>query len=189
MLLLAATLATTAGFAQSRLPSVDRFTATTTSMTPSDIGLRIDVREWSDEESRAAVLAALEREADARGALASLPTLGYVWQSNAGVGYSVKYAHRVALPDGGLRVTFVTDRPLGAHDFRPWRADSGEPESKPAYSVIELYLDDDGAGSGTLSLATGVRLDAANGIVTLADGPHVLSGAKEEPKPYWVSGT
>ena len=35
----------------------DRFTTTTASMTPADVALRIDVREWSDDEARAAVVA------------------------------------------------------------------------------------------------------------------------------------
>jgi hypothetical protein len=188
---LVATLAATfaaAGVAHADgVPTPDRFTATTTGITPSGIGLRIDVREWSDEAARAAAVAALEDEAGAYEAIAGLPTIGYVWQGGTGVGYAVKYAHRDSTPQGE-RVTFVTDRPLGAFDAKPWTASASEAPPQLAYSVIELYLDEGGGGSGTMSLVAGVKLDATQRLVTLdADAPRVLADAKREPKPYWAT--
>jgi hypothetical protein len=181
LLAMIALLGTSASHAQ---PNVDRFTATTTSMTPSDVELRIDVLEWSDPASRAAVVAALD-EPDATRALSELPTLGYVWRSHSAVGSAVKYAHRVVTAEGD-RITFVTARRIDATEFRPWTAN---PESRTAehdYTVIELYLDDDG-GVGTLSLAAEIQLDRQNALVSLADGaPRLLAGAKEEPKPHWA---
>jgi hypothetical protein len=166
----------------------DRFTATTTSMTPRDVTIRIDVREWSDEAARAVVVAALASESDVQKALADLPTIGAVWQSGSAVGYALKYAHRAATPDGE-RVTFVTDRRLGHYGIKPWAADKAAAHAELDYSVIELYLDGNGAGTGTLSLAADVQLDAAAGLVSLAadaSAPRVLANAKLEPKPYWV---
>jgi hypothetical protein len=173
--------------AQSGAVVPDRFTATTAAMTPRDVTLRIDVREWSDEESRAAVVAALASESGALEALNGLPTLGYVWQSDSAVGHAVKYAHRE--PAGqGERITFVTDKRLGAYDIRPWRADSAASQVELEYSVIELYLDAGGLGTGSLSLAAAVELDDAGGLVSLAaDAPRVLANAKAEPKPYWLT--
>src|SRR5262245_43352594 len=69
----------------------ERFTAVTADMTPRDLPLRIDVREWSDAEARAAVVAALQSD-DAVKSLAALPTIGYVWPLGSGVGYALKYA-------------------------------------------------------------------------------------------------
>ena len=187
--LAAITMAGAVHAAESQGPVLpDRFTAATTSMTPRDLGLRLDVREWSDEASRAAVLAALG-EADAQKALASLPTIGYVWQNGSGVGYALKYAHRVSTPQG-QRVTFVTDRRLGSYEFKPWAVDPPAARPELAYSVIELYLDERGSGDGTMSLGADVTLDAANAIVSLdAKGaPHLLANARLEPKPYWASG-
>jgi hypothetical protein len=170
------------------VPNPDRFTATTAAMTPSGVALRIDVREWSDEAGRAAVVSALESESGVREALASLPTLGYVWQGGTGVGYAVKYAHRVSTPEAE-RITFVTDRPLGAFDFKPWAANP--PVSQPMLdcSVIELSLDASGRGAGTTSLVAGVKLDSAQGLVALdtAGAPQVLVDARREPKPYWAT--
>ena len=179
----AATLATAGlAFAQAQLPRVDRFTATTTGMTPADIELRIDVREWSDEAGRSAVVAALAAESDVAAALRELPTLGYVWRSDSGVGYAVKYAHRVATQQGE-RVTFVTDKRLGAFDFRPWAADGGSGGDELDYSVIELDLTEDGSGDGTLSLAAKVKLDRENRLVQLETAestPRLLTDARLE---------
>lgn len=178
-------------FAQNRLPDVDRFTATTVAMTPADIELRIDVREWSDEAGRAAVVAALAEGGDVAGALRALPTVGYVWRSDSGVGYSVKYAHRIDTPEGE-RITFVTDKRLGAFDFKPWQAEGVDEDSGLEYSVIELKLPENGTGDGTLSLAAEVKLDRENGLVLLeapADAPRLLTDVKLEPKPYWAQGS
>ena len=175
--------------AQSGPPMPDRFTAMTASMTPLNVALRIDVREWSDEDARAAVVAALASEAEAQAALKELPTVGYVWQSGSPVGYSLKYAHR-APAERGERVTFVTDKRLGAYERTPWETDQAGAQAEHAYSVIELYLDDRGSGDGTLSLAAAVELDEERALVSLAaDGaPRVLANAKLEPQPYATAG-
>jgi hypothetical protein len=169
--------------------AIDRFTATTVSMTPADLTLRIDVRQWSDEASRTAVVDALEA-ADAQAALRALPTLGYVWRSGSGVGYAVKYAHRLSTADGE-RVTFVTDKRLGAYDLKPWTAGVEAAGPEIPYSVVELYLGGDGSGVGTLSLVAPIVIDAANAVVSLAADsgtPRVLANVKLEPKPYWARG-
>lgn len=168
----------------------DRYTATTTAMTPRDVELRIDVRTWSDDEGRAAVVDALARIAgvlgqdEVRKTLTGLPTLGYVWQSGSSVGYSVKYAHRTPA-EASERVTFVTDRRLGAHEFKPWTAEAPAVNDERPYSVIELYLDGEGRGTGTFSLAAEVQVDAENALVGLSEGaPRLLANAALAPKPY-----
>jgi hypothetical protein len=187
--LLAAVLGAGAALAQTGPVLSDRYTATTASMTPSDVGLRFDVREWSDEAARAEVVAALEGDAEAQQALTRLPTVGYIWKAGSSVGYSVKYAHRTATPEGE-RITFVTDKRLGAYDLQPWAANPPAATEDLGYSVVELYLED-GSGVGTLSLAADVRIDAANGLVTLApdSAPKLLANVKTEPKPYWAKKT
>lgn len=168
----------------------DTYTATTVAMTPADLELRIDVLEWSDEAGRSAAVAALQNPSEVTAALQKLPTLGYVWRSGSGVGYALKYAHRVPTPEGE-RLTFVTDKPLGAYDFEPWTAEAAAKSSDLAYSVIELYLDESGRGDGTLSLAAEVQLQPEAGLVSLKtnDGaPHLLKDAEHQPKPYWADG-
>ena len=163
---------------------LERFTATTVAMTPRGETLRIDLRTWSDDDARAAVVDALGRGAEAPKALASLPTLGYVWRSRSSVGYAIKYAQRTATSNGE-RVTFVTDKRLGAYDIERWAADAQQPAAELGYSVVELYLNGSGAGDGTLSLASEVKVDAAAGLVSLAadaSSVRVLNDAKREAK-------
>lgn len=161
----------------------DTFTAKTTAMTPKDVSIKIDIREWSSPEARADAVLALTAD-DAPKGLGALPTAGFVWYEGSSVGYSVKYAHR----DGG-RVTFVTDRPVGAFGLKPWTADGGGTDTERKYSVIELVLDGQNAGTGTLSIAADVDLDTAGNTVTLTPKQGVspvLTSAKQEPKPYWA---
>ena len=162
----------------------DRYTAKTTAMTPSGVPVRIDVRTWSDEAARAAVVEALTTSsgADASKALQALPTVGYVWEGDGPVGYALKYAHRVAKADGE-RVTFVTDKRIGAYDRKQWSLEPAEAQKEATYSIIELDLDRSGKGDGTLSLAPEPKLDEEQGTVTLATdaAPRVLIEAKHEP--------
>ncbi len=165
----------------------DTFTAKTTAMTPSDAGLKIAVRSWSDDDARKAVLEALSSDADAQMALRELPTVGYVWQSGSAVGYSLKYAYE-SKTDQGDRVTFVTDRAIGSFGLTPWTLE-GSGTAASQYSVIELYLDGNGAGTGNLSLAADLKLETSDSTVSLtpkAGVTPVLKDAKREPKPYWA---
>ena len=175
----AATLAREAYAAGPRL--ADTLTATTANMTPAGLNLRIQIIEWQETGARAEVLAALAAGADAAAQIAKLPTVGYVWQKESPVGYSLKYAHRTAAPDGGERITLVTDRRLGQFDFRGWSVPSPAAAKDLPYSVIELYVDESGQGDGTLSLAADVQLDEESGTVSLAHGAaRLLSDVKRE---------
>jgi len=189
-------VATAAAFAASCLGAVtaataaeswtppDTFTATTTGMDPADVRLKIDVKEWPDADARAAVVTAIAGN-DAP-ALSDLPTIGYVWVSGSGVGYALKYAEKSSTPEGE-RVTFVTDRPVGSYDFKPWTAGAAATGKVLTYSVIELDLDASGNGTGTLSLAADVAVDTDSHTLSLDPGaPRLLAEAKAEPKPYWA---
>lgn len=163
----------------------DTFTAVTTNMSPAEVELKADVLEWSDEAGRAAVIAALTGDEDPVEALEALPTLGVVWRSGSAVGHAIKYAHRAAAADGGETITLVTDRRVGSTSFNPWVADDTAIETPPAYSVVTL---DTGAGTGSMSLAAAVVIDADAGFVSLAPGAGapVLTSVAEAPKPYWA---
>lgn len=167
----------------------DTYTATTTDMTPAGVTLKVQVKEWSDDSARAAVLAVLRDAVDVQQRLVELPTVGYVWPSGSAVGYALKYAYREATADGGERITVVTDRPVGAYAFKPWAVNDTAPEEPEEYSVIELHLDAQGSGVGTMSLAAEVVLDPDAQTVSLDSAdtvPSILTGATREPKPYWA---
>lgn len=163
------------------------FRATTANMTPAGLGLKVDVLRWSSDEQRAAAIAALE--ADAEESLEDLPTMGYVWPDDSGLGYSVKYAHRVETADGGERITLVTGRPLGTFSREAWTADDVPARSAHDFTVIELRLDKDGQGAGTMSLAAGVAVDEGARTVALEGyeaAPALLTAVTREPEPYWA---
>jgi hypothetical protein len=165
---------------------LERFTATTTAMTPSGIVLRFDVLAWSDDEARAAAISRLTDEASEQ-SLAELPTLGYIWQSDSPVGYSIKYAHRAKSGDEDV-LTFVTDKPLGSYGLKPWKAEGESTEAASMeYSVVVLRLDNDSKGRGTISLGADVDFDRNANTLSLADeAPPLLTGVRREPTPYWA---
>lgn len=173
----------------------ETFTATTANMDPEGTDLRINVLRWSGDEDRQAVLAVLtdpENAASADGdldALIELPTVGYVWPDGSALGYSIKYAHRATTADGGEHLTFVTGRRLGKFAREPWAPEGTPEEELRPFSVIELRLDADGNGAGTMSPAAEAVFDAANhtaALVNYDDAPTLFEGAKRQPPPYWA---
>lgn len=176
----------------------ETFTATTANMAPDGEDVRFSLLRWSSDDERRAVLDVLtgadgeageSEENDEIAALLELPTVGYLWPSSSGVGYSLKFARRAAAPDGGEHLTFVTGRRLGTFGRAPW-APPDAPEAAPRrYTVIELRLDSSGAGAGTTSAAADVAFDAENAVVALRDyaaAPVLFENVKRRPAPYWA---
>ena len=164
-------------------PSLEgRFRGVTANMTPEGLELRIDVLRWSSEAERRSVVDRLTGAGDAEAGLADLPTVGYVWPADLGVGYALKYAHQVVASDGSERITLVTDRRLGTFGRETWQVagtDAGAEDSD--VSVVELRVDGDGAGSGTTSLAAGWTAEGA--LVSLevsGETPRVIDGVTRE---------
>ena len=176
-------------------PVPETFTATMANMDPEGADLRINVLRWSADEDRQALLDVLTNPENAASAdgdldvLIELPTLGYVWPDDSALGYSIKYARRDTTADGGERLTFVTGRRLGRFAREPW-APAGTPEAalRP-FTVIELRLDANGDGAGTMSPAADFALDEANHTVALVNydaAPTLLAEARRQPPPYWA---
>ena len=186
-------------------PVPETFTATTTNMEPAGESLKFSVLRWSSEEDRHEVLSILTSEEaqseetqneeaeneDAESAepqaLQELPSVGVLWPGSSGVGYSLKYAYRLATPDGGEQITFITGRSLGAFAREPWRAVDEPNPPVTGYTVIELRLDADGNGEGKMSLAADVVFDTEAGTVALDSyetTPVLLEAVTREPPPY-----
>ena len=191
----AATASTQAGGAGNK-PVPETFTATTTNMEPAGESIKFSVLRWSSEEERHEVLSILTGKAESEDTdsaelkrLMELPNVGVLWPNSSSLGYSLKYAYRLVMPDGGERITFITGRSLGAFAREPWRAvDEPNPPVKE-YTVIELRLD--GNGEGKMSLAADVVFDTEAGTVALDNyetTPVLLEAVKREPPPYWARG-
>jgi hypothetical protein len=103
-------------------------------------------------------------EAALASALQATTTVGYLWSSE-NAGYALRYAARIATPDG-QRIILITDRRLGAVN-QLWNPTFPGDPSGYEFSVIELRLNAKGEGEGKASLTGKVAPDAAAKIVTL----------------------
>jgi hypothetical protein len=167
-------------------PKVETFTATTVNLTPgAGEKLKIDLFRWATDEDRENVLAVLKEKGagELTALLEKAQTCGYVWGSGS-LGYSVRYAHRVALPDGGERIILVTDRRLGSWGREPWKAAGQAAGSDEPYTVIELRLNRQGRGEGKMSFAAKIVADAEAKTVALenyAAAPVMLKDVRRGP--------
>jgi hypothetical protein len=119
-------------------------------------------------------------EASLTAALGKAPVVGHLWSSEV-AGYSVHSALRLAEPDGGERIIFITDRRLGAWN-ELWKPVAGD-ASNYEFSVIELRLNARGEGEGKASLTGKVAADTAAKTVALenyAGLPVVLRNVKRK---------
>ena len=190
-------VATAAAVAVEAVQAVDHnvevITATTVNMDPAGQDLKFDILRWSSDDDRQAVIGLLMHTATEQGEhatlsdLIALPSLGYVWLAGSGVGYSLKYAHRVVTPDGGERLTFVTGRRLGAYSRTPCTSTVAPGDPDRPFTVIELRLGGSGEGEGTMSLAADIVVDEKTGTVGLANydtAPVLLESVKRQAPRY-----
>jgi hypothetical protein len=156
-----------APFAQTASPAepskqADTFTGTTVNLSPgAGETVSIHILRWSSEADRDRLAAAFKDKGDAgvQGALEAAPTFGIAWTGES-LGYSLRYAHRVALPDGGERVIVATERRLGAWSRgNQWQAAGKQPAPAYPFTVIELRVNRRGQGEGKMSLATKVTFE------------------------------
>jgi hypothetical protein len=84
------------------------------------------------------------------------PTIGYVWTDEV-VGYSIKFAYRTALPNGGERIILATDRELGGFTTA-WKPLAGA-ATDYQFTLLELRLDSKGTGEAKTSLTAKISVD------------------------------
>src|SRR5438128_12449623 len=112
-------------------------------------------------------------------AIAKAPTLGYIW-TNEVVGYSIKYAYRMSLPDGGERIILATDRRLGGSS-PSWKLTAASTPTDYDFTIFEIRLDSKGVGEGKTSLTSKVVVDneaKTLAIDNYAATPAMLQGVK-----------
>jgi hypothetical protein len=151
-------------------PTVISFTATTVNMTVGNAEpIRINVLAWTPPAERAKFVAAFKEKGEAQllEAFKGAPAAGYVWTSET-LGYTVRYAHSIALPDGGERIILVTERPLGSWSRTPWKAAGAAGDATPAVTAIELRLNRSGRGEGKMTFAAPIGVDEAAQTLALA---------------------
>ena len=127
----------------------------------AQVTLRID--RWSTDEERAALKAAVVEKGDDAllGALQHTKPVGTL-STNGSLGWDLHYAQRVALPDGGWRIVFATDRPMGFGERV-----SGARSRDYEYLLGEIRVGADGKGEGKLVPRASVMYDTENGTLTI----------------------
>jgi hypothetical protein len=107
------------------------------------------VTRWSTEAERRMLTAALLKNNDALlDALQHQKPVGTIKTPDS-IGYDLRYAHQEPAEDGGRRIVIATDRPIGF-----WEARNQPRTIDYPFTVIQLQLDKNGEGTGTLSAAT-----------------------------------
>ena len=116
--------------------------------------------------------APLTPEAALAGAIRRAPSIGYIWTNDV-TGYSIKYAQRIALPDGGERIVLAVDRRLGQHtaawQLAPASGGDAAPPAQTDYpfTVVDIRLDAKGNGEARTSLTSKVFVDKQGGTLAL----------------------
>jgi hypothetical protein len=158
----------------------ERFTAMAVNMDVGRTGtVEIVINRWSsDAERNGLVQTALEKGTDKLlSTLQKMPRVGYI-RSPESVGWDLHYAHHVPLPDGGEQIVIATDRPIG------FREASRQPRSIDyPFTVIEMHVNADGEGQGTMSVATKVIADKDKQVITLENfgtTPVLLQSVKRQ---------
>jgi len=149
---------------------IESFTATTANMTAGNgESVRINVFAWTSAADREKFVAAFKEKGEPQllEALSGSPSVGYVWTSET-LGYALRYAHRIALPDGGERIILLTDRPLGSWSRTPLKAAGADGQPSPL-TALELRLSRSGRGEGKMSLAAAITVDEGAKTLALAN--------------------
>jgi hypothetical protein len=161
---LAATVMLSLNSRAQTLGSPERFTATGFDLDSGrSVGVEIAVNRWSTDAERDRLLAALYDKGPEKllDTLQDLPKVGYI-RSLTSLGWDLRFARHAPLPDGGERVTIITDRPLS------FRESVNQPRSVDyPFTVIELRVGANGEGEGKMSVATKITVDKDSKMIVL----------------------
>jgi hypothetical protein len=110
----------------------------------------IVVTRWSTAEERQRLISAFSGEGQSAAVdqLQDMKAVGTIRVNNQGLAYDLRYAREFKTEDGGRRIFLLTDRPISA-----WEAFVQPRYSDYPFTLIEMRLDRDGHGSGTITLA------------------------------------
>ena len=160
----------------------ERFTANAVSLSPQygtgQQVVEINVNRWSPAPDRDTLIAALMKSPDELlKQLRKMRPVGTIRTPDS-IGYDLHYAQQTPLPEGGRSIVIATDRPIGF-----WEATNRPRSIDYPFTVIQMNLDRNGMGSGTMSYAT--RITTKNNIIELEDfatSPIMLNNIRAESK-------
>ena len=106
------------------------------------------VTRWSTEAERSRLAGTLSKGNDALlETLRDMKSVGTMRTPDS-LGYDLRYAHQEPAEDGGRRIVLATDRPIGV-----WEARNQPRTVEYPFTVIQMHIDKNGEGKGTMSFA------------------------------------
>lgn len=114
-------------------------------------------------------------------ALQKTGSVGILWTSES-AGYSIKFAYRMTLPEGGERIIFATDRRLGNWSEQWWKPTGTSTPTNLPLTVFEFRLNDKGDGEGRTTLTGKIAEDATAKSISVSnysEQPIVFKGVKK----------
>ncbi len=162
----------------------ERFTTNAVSTSPEyGTGQRIveiTVDRWSPNAERQRLVTALQTKGadELLKQLQKNKPVGRIRTPDS-LGYDLRYAQQTPLPEGGRMIVIATDRPIGF-----WEATQHPRSFDYPFTVIQMKVDREGNGSGTLSYATRITAHD-NNVIELEDfatQPIMLNNIHAGPK-------
>jgi hypothetical protein len=136
----------------------------------------IRIRRWTGQDEHVQLMRILEQKGNDEfvRALQDAKSVGSIGRPQD-LPYDLRYARQEVLPEGGRRIVLMTDRPMSA-----WERLSGGRTRDYSVAWIDIKLDGEGRGEGTMSVATRLKLIGdVLGIEDLANQPAKLSEIKK----------
>ena len=144
--------------------TAERYRAAALNVNNGSAGnIDITVDRWSTDKQRDALMSVMLEKGPEKllDALHDMPAVGHFGVAGQ-LGWDLRFARKLPLPDGGDRVVLITDRRIGF-----WEAANQPRSIDYPFTVIELRLNADGQGEGKMSIATKVIYDKEHNMVTL----------------------
>jgi hypothetical protein len=120
--------------------------------------IEIVIDHWSNQKEHDALLAVLKNKGEDKllDALQAMkPRAGYI-RTTTSLGWDIQYAREYPLKDGGLKIVFATDRPMGFFELR-----NQTRSTQYEFMLCEIHLDKDGHGVGKLATAAKISYNKA----------------------------
>jgi hypothetical protein len=182
LLLIGVVLSGAAALDAQTLGLKERFTAV--AIVNNNLGsgagiVQIDVTRWSTQSERASLLGVLQKSGADKllDALQDMRPVGTIKTPDS-LAYDLRYANQTPMPEGGRRIVLATDRPIGF-----WEATRRPRTIDYPFTVIQMEVDRNGEGKGTLSYATKIITQGDTIVLeNFATQPIMLTQIKSEAR-------
>jgi hypothetical protein len=135
---------------------------------PTTARLTIRIERWSSDDERTGLLAILKEEQNTNRAnqallraFQRLPRVGSIRESST-LGWDLRYARQVALPDGGRQIILATDRPISL-----WEARNQPRTIDYPFTILEMRLDKANQGEGKMLADTQISINPTTNEIVL----------------------